>query len=239
MKQYQFAIDTGVVQVRCSDRNDGSFALSEPTDSLTERRHRLLGADADRSWVGLQQVHGAAVLLPREDGGMPHGTYPEADAVVSFDDAYGISVLTADCAPVVLIGSTGVAVVHAGWKGAAAGVIEAAAEALRSEGAQPVATVLGPCIQPAAYEFGAEDLLPIVAAFGPDIVGRTTQGTDALDLVRVVQICCERAGWPVPERSECTSQDSYYSHRTRADKGRQATVAWIDRSTHENQAERT
>lgn len=228
MKHDQFAIDSGVVHVRWSDQSDGSFALDEPAELLARRRRLLLGADSGRSWIGLRQVHGARVVhAGRED--VFDGSYPEADAAVTFDDVHGISVLTADCAPVVLVGSAGVGVVHAGWRGAAAGVIEAAADALRSQGAQPVATLLGPCIQPEAYEFGAADLVPIVSAFGENVVGRTVEGTDALDLTRVVQLCCERAGWPVPERSVCTSQGRYYSHRTRQDKGRQATVAWIER----------
>lgn len=222
MREHQFAIDNGIVQIRWSDQSDGSFALDEPVDSLSVRRRRLL---AGRHWVGLRQVHGNDVFEPTDE----RSGYPHADAAVTFDPAFGVSVLSADCAPVVLVGSTGVAVVHAGWRGAAAGVIEAAAERLRSRGAEPVATLLGPCIQPAAYEFGADDLLPIVAAFGPDVVGQTTQGTDALDLTKVVQIGCERAGWPTPERPECTSQTTYFSHRTRGDTGRQATVAWIER----------
>lgn len=225
MNQHQFAIDNGLVQVRWSDQSDGSFALDEPATSLDDRRGRLLGGDGHRRWVGLRQVHGADVFEPTQD----LSAYPHADAAVTFDSAFGISVLTADCAPVVLVGSTGVAVVHAGWKGAAGGVIEAAADRLRSEGAEPVATLLGPCIQPAAYEFGANDLQPIVAEFGPEVVGQTRQGTDALDLTRVVQIGCERAGWPIPTRPECTSQPTYFSHRTRGDKGRQVTVAWIER----------
>lgn len=225
VRPFAFDIDGGTVQVRCTDRADGSFALDEDAELLQQRRQRLLGPD--RHWVALRQVHGAEVFDPAatDEPSAP----PAADASISFDDRFGVSVLTADCAPVVLVGSTGVAVVHAGWRGAAAGVITEAAERLRAGGAEPVATVLGPCIQPGAYEFGAADLEPIVASFGPDVVGRTTTGTDALDLTAVVQISCERAGWPVPERPMCTSDPGYFSHRTRSDKGRQVTAAWIER----------
>lgn len=225
MKSYQYVTDVGVIHIRCSDRSDGSFALDEPEQALTARRASLLGAG--REWIGLRQVHGAEVHDPRAHA--QSVVLPEADAAVSFDPGFGVSVLSADCAPVVLVGSTGVAVVHAGWRGAAAGVITAAAERLRCAGAEPVAVLLGPCIQPEAYEFGASDLEPIVAAFGSEIVGRSAAGTTALDLTRVVQISCERAGWPIPDRPACTSSAAYYSHRTRADIGRQATVAWIER----------
>lgn len=225
MKHHQYVTDIGVVRVRCSDRSDGSFALDEPARVLAQRRSSLLGAG--REWIGLQQVHGAEVYDPRAD--FRSAVLPEADAAVSFDPGLGVSVLSADCAPVVLVGSTGVAVVHAGWRGAAAGVIAAAGDRLRAAGAEPIAALLGPCIQPDAYEFGMNDLEPIVAEFGREIVGRSAAGTAALDLTRVVQISCERAGWPAPDRPLCTSDAAYFSHRTRADKGRQATVAWIER----------
>lgn len=239
MKEYEFEIERGRVHVRCGDRSDGSFALDEPPAALEDRRLRLLGAD--RRWIGLRQVHGNEVFEPdaepaiASDPAARAATYdpspPHADAAITFSDDLGVSVLTADCAPVVLVGSTGVAVVHAGWKGAIAGVIEAAAERLRAGGADPVASVLGPCIQPGAYEFGASDLAPIIESFGSEIVGRTATGTDALDLTRVVQICCERAGWLIPDRPDCTSGSGYFSHRTRVDLGRQATVAWIESET--------
>lgn len=222
MTPHQFEIDGATVQVRCTDRSDGSFALDEDAGALARRRAELLSGDA--RWVALRQVHGARVFDPVADS--TH--LPEADASVSFVPGIGVSVLTADCAPVVLVGSTGVAVVHAGWRGAAAGVIEAAASRLRDGGSEPVATVLGPCIQPGAYEFGMADLRPIVASFGREIVGQTNAGAPALDLTRVVQISCERAGWPVPSRPPCTSSTEYFSHRTRTDRERQSTVAWIE-----------
>lgn len=227
MNEYRFAIESGVVQVRCTDRFDGSFAFDEPTDVLDERRQRILGPG--RQWVALRQVHGATVFDPEAAAGWVNTDEPPAaDASICVNGDFGLTALSADCAPVVLVGSRGVAVVHAGWRGAEAGVIQVAAEQLRERGSQPVATVLGPCIQPAAYEFGAADLEPIVAAFGSDVVGRTASGSDALDLTRVVQISCERAGWFVPERPACTSGANYFSHRTRADRGRQVTVAWLE-----------
>lgn len=231
MKQQAFGIAAGTVKVCCSDRSDGSFALDEPADILDERRRRLIGPS--RRWVGLRQVHGAVVFDPSAAGGAiaAPDSIPAADASVAFDSTVALSVLTADCAPVVLVGSTGVAVVHAGWRGAAAGIVEAAAATLRARGSEPVATLLGPCIQPNAYEFGAADLESIVATFGPEVVGQTHDGSDALDLTRVVQISCERAGWISPERPDCTSSSAYYSHRTRADRGRQTTVAWIEWET--------
>lgn len=225
MIRHQFEIDGGTVHLRFTDQRAGSFALDAPSAELEARRSALLGA-GDRTWIALRQVHGTHVVDPDDlpDGGDP----VEADGAVTSDADVALSILTADCAPVALIGTRGVGLVHAGWRGAAGGVIERAATMLRAAGSEPIATVLGPCIQPEAYEFGAADLEPIVDALGPEVQSRTATGTRALDLTRVVQIGCERAGWPTPDRPVCTSDPRFFSHRTRADRGRQASVAWIE-----------
>lgn len=221
MHRQRFDLGGLVAHVVSTDRSDGDFSLQEDRPTLTERRHRVV----DRPWLALRQVHGAVVA----DGDLAIPVEPVvADAAVTTSCDVAISVLTADCAPVVLVGSTGVAVVHAGWRGAAAGVIEAAADELLRRGSAPVATVLGPCILPAAYEFGASDLEPIASAFGSEVVARTSDGRPALDVPRLVQIACERSSWPAPPRPACTSDPRWFSHRTRRDGGRQATVAWLE-----------
>jgi polyphenol oxidase len=79
-----------------------------------------------------------------------------------------LGVLTADCAPILLSDAKAgvIAAVHAGWKGAKAGVIETAIEAMESLGAQAsqMAAAIGPCISQAAYEVGPE----FKAAFAAD-----------------------------------------------------------------------
>lgn len=221
MEQARFVVDRGVVNVAFTSRADGSLALTEDRAVLERRRAAIV----DLPWLALQQVHGADVV--DGDGAAPARS-PAADAVVLTTTGRAVSVLTADCAPVVLVGSTGVALAHAGWRGAAEGVIQAAADALRSRGSAPIASVIGPCIQPASYAFGVDDLSPIVDEFGSEVISRTVDGRCALDLPRVVQIACERAGWPTPDRPVCTSSPAYFSHRTRGDLGRQAAVAWLE-----------
>ena len=226
MEHRRVDIDRAVVHIVTTDRSDGSFALDVESSKLAGRRSAI----CDVPWFALRQVHGTTVVdvveIPVAEAGVVSA--PQADGAVTFIDRCAVSVLTADCAPVVLIGSSGVAVVHAGWRGAVDGIIASAATRLMAAGAGPVATVLGPCIQPEAYEFGNDDLQLIVEEFGHEVIGRTPAGTDALDLTRVVQIACERAGWPPPERPACTSDPRFFSHRTRSDTGRQATVTWLE-----------
>ena len=232
-------VDGGVVTVVFTDRFDGDFrplppgadaTSSRPSDDREYRqglaRRRL--AIVDRPWTWLRQMHSARVVYVAQAG---------AEAGVAADGAlttaYGcpLAVTTADCAPLVLVAEAGFAVVHAGWRGLVAGIVDEAASQLRAVGGSPVAALLGPCITVGAYEFGGDDLVAVAAALGEGVRGETDRGTPALDVPAAVSVACERADWippsaPVP----CTSDRRWYSHRTRADQGRQAAVAWLSPS---------
>jgi copper oxidase (laccase) domain-containing protein len=139
-------------------------------------------------------------------------------------------VLTADCAPLALATDDAVAVVHAGWVGLLAGVVETAVERLRSVGRGPVRAALGPCIHPGRYAFGAEDLARVVAAYGPTVEGRTDDGGPALDLPAAVRAALGRAH--VEELDDvdvCTAASpDHFSYRRDGDTGRQALVAVLE-----------
>jgi copper oxidase (laccase) domain-containing protein len=214
-------VPAGVVRVAFTDRADGDFRVDRPAARLEERRRTVV----DRPWTWLRQVHGAKVVLvtgPGESAGI------EADASVTAVARCPLAVTTADCAPVVLIAERGLAVVHAGWRGLVAGIVEHAAAELLAVGGAPVTTLVGPCIGPAAYEFGADDLDRAAAVLGDGVRAETAWGAPALDLPAAVAAACARAGWPAPGREPpCTSDQRWFSHRTRADEGRQATVGWL------------
>src|SRR6185295_8218635 len=89
---------------------------------------------------------------PAEDAGV------EADAAVTSVPGAAIAVQTADCVPIALLADGAVGVVHAGWRGLAAGVVEGAVQMLREAGDGPVRAAIGPCIRARCYEFGASDL---------------------------------------------------------------------------------
>ncbi len=219
---HSWTIETGswICQVRSTDVAAGSFSVLDPVPDVEGRRVALTGA----AWTTLRQVHGTDIVTVAF-AGEASGT--EADGACTFAPRVPVAVTTADCAPLVLVGTTGVAVVHAGWRGALGGIVEVAARCLADGGATPVRSLLGPCIGPSAYEFGAE-LDAIVGFFGPSIVGCTTDGARSLDLPALVAVACEGAGWPAPDRPPCTSDPRYFSHRVRGDKGRQTTAAWLE-----------
>jgi copper oxidase (laccase) domain-containing protein len=209
------------VRVVFTDSADGDFRVVDPAPGLDRRRRAVV----DRPWSWLVQVHGATVHEV-DRAGQHAGA--EGDGLVTTESGCPVSVTTADCAPVVLVADSGLAVVHAGWRGLLAGIVEGAAVRLREHGGgRPVATLLGPCIAPRSYQFGADDLASVADRYGPEVVGRTAAGDPALDVPAAVAAACRAAGWPVPTRPPCTSDRRWYSHRLRADRARQAAVAWL------------
>ena len=95
---------------------------------------------------------------------------PEGDAVVTGTPAVLCGALAADCAPVLIADPEArvVAAVHAGWRGALGGVVEAAVAAMTALGAAParMRAAVGPCIGPASYEVGLEFLDAFTDAYG-------------------------------------------------------------------------
>ncbi len=116
-----------------------------------------LGVEVARL-LGVTQVHGAEVVTVRE--AWPTGTGPRADALVTNVAGIALGVITADCAPVLFHdAAAGVAgAAHAGWRGAAGGVLEATLAAMEALGATRAGTVavVGPCIAQASYEVAAD-----------------------------------------------------------------------------------
>lgn len=155
------------------------------------------------------QVHGAEVLVDR--GG-------EADGFVSTDPAWGALVRTADCLPVALVGDDGVAMVHGGWRGLAAGIIGRGIEVL--QGAR--AAALGPCARGCCYEVG-EEVHAHFAAYDARVGERNL----ALERVAMAQLRL----WDVEEVHDtgiCTICDErYFSYRREGSSaGRQGGIVW-------------
>ncbi len=211
--------------MRFTGRDDGDLRIDGDPDELNARRAALV----DLPWTWLRQVHGARVVVVGTPGAEAGA---EADAAVTAVSGAVLAVHVADCAPIALVSPQGVAVVHAGWRGAAAGVVPAALARLRALGPGPVTAVLGPLIGPECYEFGADDLAAVTAALGADVAGETREGTPALDLPAAVLGALAAAGVDEVERvGGCTAcGDGSFSHRARGERERQAVLAWIEPS---------
>jgi YfiH family protein len=210
--------------VRVTTKMEGD--LHPDTDPAVLRARQR--AVVDRPWAWVRQGHGARVLtVDAASLGAVSGS--EADALVTADPAIALSVRVADCVPVALASAGGpVGVVHAGWRGLAAGVVEAAAVALRDLGGTDLSARIGPCIEGACYEFGPErDLLE--ERYGSVVGCMTRWGTPGLDLAAAVRAACRRAGIEVvggPSACTACEAGTYWSHRARGEAGRQAMVVW-------------
>ena len=142
------------------------FGSSDETQNVAENRARIsraLQVEPERL-ATVHQVHGTNVHIIGEPGGK---IQPErADAVATNVPGYALSVLTADCAPILLADpdASVVAAAHAGWRGALDGIVAATVSAMSDLGASPNGTIasIGPCIGSATYEVGPEFPIPFV-----------------------------------------------------------------------------
>jgi YfiH family protein len=214
----------------CSGREQGNVGDHTGDDprAVARRRADVAGAaglPGPTEWVWLRQVHGARVY----DAHVPTApdAPPEADAAVTDVRGLPLAIVTADCAPVVIASDRAIAVAHAGHRGLATGVLEAAVAKVRARGEGDVHAFLGPCIHPARYEFGATDLDALVTQFGPEVAARTRDGKPAFDIPAAVRIALARAGVDdVADCGVCTADSpAYFSYRAEHTNGRQLTVA--------------
>jgi polyphenol oxidase len=202
----------------------GGAYVTEVAADVEARRRRV----KDAAWTWLRQVHGDTVLTVTEPGG---GAGTKADASTTARPGCVLAVLTADCAPIGLVSPEGiVAAVHAGWRGLVAGVLERAVEAAHGLGANDLRAVLGPCIHPECYEFGADDLDSVAARLGDGVRALTSEGRPALDVPTAVASALKQAGVTQLETLDvCTAcGDDYFSWRARGETARQAMVVWRD-----------
>lgn len=188
--------------------------------------------------VGLDQVHGRQVVRLR--GGDAFGHPPQADASVTTEPGVACVVQVADCLPVLFAapGARGVAAAHAGWRGLAAGVLEATLDTLcDAADCAPgeVAAWLGACIGPRRFEVGAD----VLAAFGADAAQETlhrfrphSPGKWLADLPGLARDRLEAAGVRrLSGGAWCTFEDAsrFFSFRRDGVTGRMAAAVWIER----------
>jgi polyphenol oxidase len=135
----------------------GSGDARERVEENRSRAAEVLGVH-QTALIGPYQVHSARAVIAHKPWAASDA--PEADAIVTNTPNLAASVLTADCVPILMADAAAgvVAAVHAGWKGAKAGIIESAIEAMETLGARGsrIAAAIGPAISQAAYEVGPE-----------------------------------------------------------------------------------
>jgi hypothetical protein len=207
--------------------SEGAYAslnLGRWTDDDPDAVHRNRSIVADAIGVPLdavvqgRQVHGARV----ERRAAPDGGLNEADGQATAEPGLAPLVLTADCLPIALIAEQAVAMVHAGWRGLAGGVLEEGVRAVEElAGGGEVQAAIGPGAGGCCYEVGPE----VHAAFGQpaergriDLKAIARERLTASGVARVhdVALC-----------TMCSDPDRFFSHRRDGGvTGRQAGIAW-------------
>jgi YfiH family protein len=239
--------------LRTGGVSDGQYAalnvalhVGDDPRAVAENRRRVAGElqlPAEPLW--LTQVHGTTVLDVDADtegnaaprAALPGDTAPSADAAFTCQPGRVLAVQVADCLPVLLATHDGgaVAVAHAGWRGLAAGVLEATVAAL-GVGGDALHAWLGPAIGPAHFEVGDE----VRAAFCAP--GGARGGEAAAAFVRN-----DRGRWQCDLRllarqrllalgvrsihgePRCTygEPDAFYSFRRDGSTGRMVALIWL------------
>ncbi len=215
-----FSTRLGGVSESPFDHLNLGLLTDDAGEAVTENRRRLaaaLGFEPDQLRFA-RQVHGSRLIDHRVE--RPEGVV-EADGHVAAEPGLVPLVFVADCLPVALAGPGGVAMVHAGWRGLAGGILARGAEAVAARSA-----AIGPGIGPCCYEVGDE-----VSSVFADLGEGISRGR-MLDLPEIARRLLAIAGVErVESAGLCTSCEAelFFSHRRDDGRtGRQAGLAWIE-----------
>ena len=210
-----------------------SLRAKDDPPAVRANRMRVLdaiGAPPD-AWTCAEQVHGAGVAnVGRADRGAGAADAGDAiagaDALWTLEPGIALAVLTADCVPILLADPDRglIGVVHAGWRGLAAGVVGRAVEEMAPS--SPSAFI-GPSIGPCCYEVGEDVAAEVASAVGDGVVRRGPGAAmPSLDLWEAAATALRAAGvGAIAAARICTRSEHhrFYSHRA-GDDARQGLV---------------
>lgn len=229
-----------VVTSRRGGASHGPFAsfnlathVGDDHDDVEANRRRLateIGVQLE-SLTWMEQVHGRSVRVVTSTQSAP---VEMVDALVTSTPGVVLSVLVADCVPMLMWDDTVgvVAAVHAGRRGVRLGIADEVLGAMQGLGAAPAAVqaLIGPAICGACYEVPA-DMQADVEAHAPGSASTTAAGTPGLDLrAGLVQQLRTAGVSAIGVDPRCTYEDlDLFSYRRDGGTtGRQAGVVWIE-----------
>ena len=216
--------------------------VGDDPSSVNQNRHLLLaalgaGACAHRLTTA-EQVHGDAIVRVTAEnaghgvlaGGVP-GPVAGADALWTTEVGVPLMLFFADCVPIVLVSESprAIAVVHAGWRGALAGIAGKAVREMQTEiGAAHVSAYVGPHVGACCYEVDPH----IVSQFANMFV-TIPRASDRLDLAAAVAEDLDRAGISRERQWHlgiCTAhnRDRFFSYRAEGRTGRHCAFALLE-----------
>lgn len=231
-----FAIDLPGARAAFSTRRGGTstgpyqslnlgWLTDDDPDAVQRNRAALRAGVGAPELSFVHQVHGSEVRTITE-GTLEPSERPRVDGQATDRRDVALAALVADCLPIAVAGSGRVAMLHAGWRGLAGGVVGAGVDALRSLGADgELSAAIGPGAGPCCYEVGEE----VRAAFAD--IPEALHGRH-LDLKEIARRRLRDAG--VREVADiglctiCCDPRLLFSHRREHGiTGRQVGVAWL------------
>ncbi len=243
---------SAVISTRYGGASAGRYAslnlglhVGDRDDRVLANRTRLAQAlgHEPADFVFAEQAHGPNVTVAGEQHrGRGSTTRDDAlkdtDALITATPGLVLSVLVADCVPIVLADPVRrvLACVHAGWRGTVTGVLPAALEQLRRLGGDPanVIACMGPAIHPDRYQVGEEVLDAATIAFGaqaPEVITPDGDGRWRFDLWEANTRQLLRAGVPADQihvaEFDTGPGTPFYSHRSEGRTGRFGLFAWL------------
>jgi YfiH family protein len=231
------AVRTVVTTRNGSGASAGCFAsfnlgtrCGDAADAVAANRAVLretLGLPAEPVW--LQQVHGTRVIAADQHTG---SVEPQADAAIARRPGVVLAILSADCLPVLLASDDGAVIgaAHAGWRGLAAGVLEATVQRMALDPAR-ISAWLGPAAGPRAYEVGDEVRDAFVACVSGAAAAfiATRPGHWVCDLYALARLRLAAVGvHRITGGHYCTISEPqrFFSHRRDGRSGRMASLIW-------------
>lgn len=209
--------------------NLGLHVGDDEASVLANRQHltQFLNLPQEPCW--LNQVHGTEIVM-LEEYANPNSTIT-ADGAIASNPGLVCAVMTADCMPVFICDANGeqVAVVHAGWRGLAAGIVELAIARMRAEPKQLMVWA-GPCIGPEHFEVGVE-VQAQLGGLADNYRPHRQAGKVYADLYKILGERLVKLGvGEYSHSSACTFRDQqkYFSYRRDGECGRMASLIWID-----------
>lgn len=203
----------GDVEVRFTGRG--------PANGRAEALYAIAPGAPPLAWA--KQIHSAVALPARP------GECGEGDALFADEAGLTLSVVTADCVPILLSGTRSLAAIHAGWRGIAAGIVPATLERMKGRPGEWTAWV-GPAIGACCYEVGEEVAERVVAASGPEVAVFGPAGRPHLDLPQAARLQLAAAGVAevivLPRCTRCDGETLWSYRREGKRAGRNLAFIW-------------
>ena len=214
--------------------NLGAHVDDDPQRVAENRRQLRAQLQLTQEPIWLTQVHGAKVYPVREAAEAQPAIPPQADAAVTRLSGVPLTVMTADCLPVLFCDRAGsvVATAHAGWRGLCEGVLEQTVAAMGVPASEILAW-LGPAIGPLAFEVGDEVRSAFVAqdpTAAEAFVPGASRGKWLADLYRLARQRLNGVGvTQIYGGQHCTFSDPsrFYSYRRDGQTGRMSGLIWL------------